>query len=960
MKVQTNCLSICDYQRLLFPYEKIQSRSPVKFFVYVKKGKQLCFVLLQRIIYYVSHRFKAFPSNRLLFTHFKNYQFDQIQTVEEYEKIQLIFRRFLSLKRFQGDLKEIEQKLICIKQKLAGPKEKHIKEDSHAAQEMPKREIVSLKETVSLIEPSPASPNNELALAVIQPVENPAEAEIEKQLSLAITTLDQSSLALKVEKYLKEKQAWKESYQSWLVSFSLNAYKGFKADEQEICGIKKLIESLNRFWKLYEQLKKIDQEQYREMSQLFLQFLLRCEKICLFLKEVYLEKNHEDLQIQDHAKEILVILYQHLASNSEQNNLGGLFSIAHLQKSVRHQIKQLCLYPFKDSDKEEHIKWKIDKYDVLLTQLKMEFNRYIQSIGFRSLEAFIQSPHTRLEWEKIILPIFNLFIKKLQLERAPYTLDRLEHLRKCYKDEFLPLLREAVQWSASHAEAQGREHIFAFCHIFYTKINLNRYAHEMLDVFCSSSTFKKVVSQDHDVKLNGFLIQNLENIYKTIANVPRALKGSILAQYKNSLVGHFNGFQGFVFDSNQNNIPHIFTDLVLLQNGEKRIVSDVAMGTPTIESGGTQAARLAPEFWGYQQANKQKGQKHLYINHQDFRPKTRMAGNENPRCAALHDLGNNAELRETFYVITLSNDSPFYWQDSPLIIENDALVLKKHLVDTALKDSFVPSDYKNQRDNFEKICQGIANFIHAQKFQSKKAFSKEETVSFAKLFYKKVLTTSAIVRMDTFGYSPYLPKATAFKKELLRQFFDMPAIESGNYISDVLIKQLNLKEWAEKAIQHIHCTFFEQKEDLTLEEGRVWIEAFHILLSLKLMIDLKVDYYNKSCKDRIDRGAAADALLFGFLAILNQVDSQEEVRKFFEMMIFSRSLMVRKRTIIEKRLLRLIETMKWMLDHKEEVRQLYQNVFPNTTITTTTFLELGQKKNSKKELEISTSDFLMI
>jgi hypothetical protein len=63
------------------------------------------------------------------------------------------------------------------------------------------------------------------------------------------------------------------------------------------------------------------------------------------------------------------------------------------------------------------------------------------------------------------------------------------------------------------------------------------------------------------------------------------------------------------------------------------------------------------------------------------------------------------------------------------------------------------------------------------------------------------------------------------------------------------------------------------------------------------------------------------------------------------MIIFVRSIIVRKRTVIEKRLLELIEFVEFMLNHKEEVKELFKKVFPDYLIEYDPLLDVPQQAN---------------
>jgi hypothetical protein len=182
-------------------------------------------------------------------------------------------------------------------------------------------------------------------------------------------------------------------------------------------------------------------------------------------------------------------------------------------------------------------------------------------------------------------------------------------------------------------------------------------------------------------------------------------------------------------------------------------------------------------------------------------------------------------------------------------------------------------------------------------------------------------------------YSSYHLSFKVFKNELIPQMFDLPSNQTGNYIPDDLEKRFHLRQWSVEAVDLIHQKMFDGREPLTIQERRIFIRLFYQNLTRKILIETKANSYNSSCKDRIDRGAASDAENFAYLAILANCMHQPHVIEFFKMLVFARAIIVRKRSIIEERLNRLVETVGFMFDYQAKLQALHAELFPGVTIT---------------------------
>lgn len=176
-------------------------------------------------------------------------------------------------------------------------------------------------------------------------------------------------------------------------------------------------------------------------------------------------------------------------------------------------------------------------------------------------------------------------------------------------------------------------------------------------------------------------------------------------------------------------------------------------------------------------------------------------------------------------------------------------------------------------------------------------------------------------------------KAELFKSKLIHEVFVEDSTISGSCIPTSLQTEFRLKEWGIQAASQIHAMLFGSRAKLEPIERRIFIRLFYLYLTRHIMISVKANSHNTSCKDRIDRGASSDAEDFANLLILNDKENDQGMTEFFETLVFARAIIVRKREIIENRLERLIETVKFMLDNKPQIKALTAVLFPHTKLS---------------------------
>ena len=627
-----------------------------------------------------------------------------------------------------------------------------------------------------------------------------------------------------------------------------------------------------------------------------------------------------------------------------------------------------------ETSEVKYLKWKIERYEDLIKGAQKSTLDYIQEAGLGDIQQLIKqgSSADAPDWMRELLPVFKLCRKGLREDRARLNPEYLKSLRDTHQVLLLGSLRKAATWVEEHPQMVGIDHIDAVCDRFYTTVDLNHRCKEVLKTF---QTLGQDAACDeaeiHSLPEDSLydLIRDLHSAHQQIKAVPNDAKAPKIKQWLNSARGHINGFRGVTaFDPNmQSNPLHVFHKQVITIKGQASgpdttlLVKNIAMGSPTIE-GGDGNAQIAPEFLGFMRHYKRSGFTHGYFNNQNFIPKAWVEGDESVRCQALHDLADK-EFKDTLYVTTLSQNSPFYQQMGHEFSSHHVKDVKDAVI-TQLLDgkskamrNYLPSHLILENSLHEWMATEIDR-IHQEEFENCSTFDDEAIrEQFVQRFHDQLRahidTLLKLLPGDGkgFGYSIYDPSAAKFKTEMIEQMFDRTPHETGNCLSVDLVKKHDLRTWSLQAADRIHQKLFGSRAQLTAQERRIFIRLFYLFLVLKILIAIFATSYNLSCKDRIDRGAASDAEVFAYLAILQNCMNDAHVIEFFKMLVFARAIIVRKRTIIEERLERLMETVKFMLENQKKLQELHAELFPGVEMTVDQFM--NHESDAREETLVS-------
>lgn len=175
-------------------------------------------------------------------------------------------------------------------------------------------------------------------------------------------------------------------------------------------------------------------------------------------------------------------------------------------------------------------------------------------------------------------------------------------------------------------------------------------------------------------------------------------------------------------------------------------------------------------------------------------------------------------------------------------------------------------------------------------------------------FGKNFMVTT--LAMDTEFYHqlpPYhnLNEVSTFIEQLKEHLFS----ESSGFYFPSILQQFLFPEFIEPCIDLIHEQFFSSKDELSRKERQVFIDIFYLFLELKVIDIINPDSISFTCKDAIDTGSIANALLYTFLKMSNQ-GFDDESCEFLNMILFVPPLLIRERCIQSSRFNRLLSTIE--------------------------------------------------
>jgi len=695
--------------------------------------------------------------------------------------------------------------------------------------------------------------------------------------------------------------------------------------------------------------KGIYDQMYEYLFELESEAMTSSDHEKLFEELANLRKTLQDIQKQISD---LDIEFEIVTPPEEYANIESKLSPSSFIAMIESAISYLI---YGDGERREHEKWKILRYDALLENARRTICYYINTkiMSKRVPKEFASTSLSKTlshfankelkEWEKQIFSLLPPLI--INLDEIPPSENQLGYLRAKY-NTFLKAMRTAVKWSEANQMDEGAFHLDALCALTFTDFDLNDCCETVVDTFIRLGSEALKRKPENEDKKYSNLLSHLSVKDEEIRAAPRTAKTPLTHQLLKSANGHLNGFLGlYQFDPiMQSNPRHVlYTKIVSFKGKDspKKIIN-IAMGTPTIESGYCEAD-TNPEIKAFLRHYQRKGLKHYYGNRQDFYPKTLLEGDESVRCHAIHNLATL--FKGTFYAVTLTYNSPFYYQKY-LTYKNKTLPELKDEIFTVLTKSRSRHSIDFLPDSLFSLNPDLSNWIENELERLANEYKDTFQIQSRGGQFINEFHTSLQNYVDGWtkeskikiGYTRYAPRITDFKTQLLNQLFDLPPEVSGNYIPEVIVDQLNLRNWCIKLIEQTHKIVFHNKKYLDGKSRRVFVNTVYIFIDDYNIINLDANSSNFTCKDGVDRSVASNSKDYSAKAINNKVERTPDVIKFFSTMLFSRALITHKRPIIRERFEQTEEFTQFYLQNRDELIELYETMFPGIEITLDLFL----------------------
>lgn len=174
--------------------------------------------------------------------------------------------------------------------------------------------------------------------------------------------------------------------------------------------------------------------------------------------------------------------------------------------------------------------------------------------------------------------------------------------------------------------------------------------------------------------------------------------------------------------------------------------------------------------------------------------------------------------------------------------------------------------------------------------------------------------------------------AGEFKSEFCRRLADPTA---GFYIPDRIgtTTREQIQQEASKILDGLHAHFFENRDNLSVEERHDMIELAYTILISRFVEMSGADFYNNSCKDCIDRGGGANALMAYIMTFFKGDKTTKADLSMLPAMTFSDAIWARKREIIHERLDRALGAAEVFLGASPEAKEWMRSQMAFTDIS---------------------------
>jgi len=200
-------------------------------------------------------------------------------------------------------------------------------------------------------------------------------------------------------------------------------------------------------------------------------------------------------------------------------------------------------------------------------------------------------------------------------------------------------------------------------------------------------------------------------------------------------------------------------------------------------------SQVTPDFTGFLRFYKSelKPDKHLMVNLQN-----RTSWEEFARCRAIEETSARAEHHDTFHILGLPKDSPFYLQEedyaqmggAPVFMES----FKEQILGGIECGFYLPEQIK-QKD-LEKFIDAAFKTIHQLFFEKKTTLTRMERLHFIEIFYALYITKILdLMQIDSLSFS-------------CKDALDVGAAQTALYYGLMLMLS-SKKPWSKEDIDHL-------------------------------------------------------------------------------------------------------------------------------------------------------------
>ncbi len=413
--------------------------------------------------------------------------------------------------------------------------------------------------------------------------------------------------------------------------------------------------------------------------------------------------------------------------------------------------------------------WKVYRYQSFLTQLRTVTKQFfIDQWGSEKTEkVFREIENTKDEIEKSEVEefIIHLFFKvDLDIKEInKFTQEYLAELRTTYTTHFIQFLRDLAKKSEnSNIENFGiypgfcelyRDLFYTLSEFFFTGVRLENESLQLVKKFNIIGAMSRDASEfiSRGTGKSNSSISGIEDLSQHLYAAPWSAKAPILSQLANS----FKGVSNVLLDPVLNgNLPQYLKTIEIREKDQVTRIKLVTFGSPTTGDA------ISPEFIGWMRSYKKKSKSHLSIVLQDMRPKYILG--ETGRINAIVATGESKEFKNTLYILVVSKNSIFYFQQGIYEFQSEVTQYKKELynefftVDKSVSGNYIsaPLMEKIGREKLSQDVRNIIEVIHRYLFFNKPNLSQKERIIFNDLFQDFfTLYILFVLKPDSFNIS---------------------------------------------------------------------------------------------------------------------------------------------------------------------------------------------------------------